>query len=276
MKNLCFIPHLLICLLFVSAGNSSAIDSPDVAELLETSGVTLQSAVSPYVTFNTLNTLIRDGKIARPAAQVELRRVLAEVAQEYHRKRDSRQLPEAWIFPVAGYDSRAITGGKNKGYIAGGYDYFSGNRHGGHPSFDIFIHDRNQDGLDDRTQQPVQVLAMTGGIVVALEREWEQGSLLRGGKYLWVYDPHNELLVYYAHNSQLHVELGEVVKPGDVIATVGRSGYNAAKRRSPTHLHLTVLKVKEGSPLPVNVYQELAQMRNIPAGSTPVPPTPEK
>nr|WP_246545514.1 M23 family metallopeptidase [Pelotalea chapellei] len=155
--------------------------------------------------------------------------------------------------------------GANKGYIAGGYDFFSGNRHGGHPSFDIFIHDRDQDSLDDRTGQPVQVLSLTAGIVVALEQEWEQGSSLRGGKYLWVYDPVNELLVYYAHNNTLHVALGDIVQPGDVIAEVGRSGYNAAKRRSPTHLHLTVLKVKDGRPLPLNVYQELARMRTRPA-----------
>ena len=45
------------------------------------------------------------------------------------------------------------------------------------------------------TGQPVEVLSMTGGIVVAVETAWDGGSALRGGKYLWVYDPVNHLLM---------------------------------------------------------------------------------
>ena len=98
---------------------------------------------------------------------------------------------------------------------------------------------------------------MTGGVVVALEREWQPGSRLRGGKYLWVYDPVNDLLVYYAHNNELVVELGDMVRPGDVLAAVGRSGYNAAKRRSPTHLHLTAVRVQGGRVMPLDIYRDL-------------------
>ena len=103
----------------------------------------------------------------------------------------------------------------------------------------------------------VSVLSMTGGIVVALEKGWQQGSELRGGNYLWVYDPGSDLLVYYAHNDKLFVDLGTMVKPGDLLATVGRSGLNASKRRSPTHLHFSVLRLKNGQPVPVPVYGEL-------------------
>jgi murein DD-endopeptidase MepM/ murein hydrolase activator NlpD len=102
------------------------------------------------------------------------------------------------------------------------------------------------------------VRSLTGGVVVALEKEWQPGSGLRGGKYLWIYDPANDLLVYYAHNGELSVKLGDIVRPGDVLGSVGRSGYNAAKRRSPTHLHLTVAKVgSDGQVVPVEVYREL-------------------
>jgi murein DD-endopeptidase MepM/ murein hydrolase activator NlpD len=104
---------------------------------------------------------------------------------------------------------------------------------------------------------------MTGGIVAALEGEWEPGSRLKGGKYIWIYDPTNDLLVYYAHNADLFVTLGDVVRPGDVLATVGRSGWNAAKRRSPTHLHLTVLKMQDGKVEPVKVYRELTRAVRI-------------
>jgi murein DD-endopeptidase MepM/ murein hydrolase activator NlpD len=109
---------------------------------------------------------------------------------------------------------------------------------------------------------------MTGGVVVALEKEWRQRSNLRGGKYIWVYDPANELLVYYAHNDELNVELGTTVKPGDQLATVGRSGLNAAKKRSPTHLHLSVLRVTAGQPTAIPVYSELQRARSLTSPSS--------
>ena len=246
---------------------SQTAEQPDLAELTETSDQsTSATALSKAcVRYNALNNLIRDGKINKGDARSELKWILADLRQEYSRVGGKRYPKEAWIFPLAGYDSHAITGGWRKGYIASGYDFFAGNRHGGHPAFDIFIRDRNQDNRDDRTNSPVAVLSLTGGIVVALEREWEQGSSLRGGKYLWIFDPGNDLLVYYAHNSKILVGLGEIVKPGDLIARVGRSGFNANKRRSPTHLHLSVLRMQHGWPLPLDVYQDLAHAKSVTA-----------
>ena len=242
-------------------------DQPDLAELSAAPGQSPSAAalVGACNRYNDLNTSIRDGKISKEPARSALKRLLAEVRQRYELAGGRNYTKTDWTFPLAGYDSRAITGGSNKGYIASGYDFYTGNRHGGHPAVDIFIRDRDQDSLDDRANRPVTVLSVTGGIVVALEREWEQGSGLRGGKYLWIYDPANDLLVYYAHNSELLVGLGDMVKPGDAIAKVGRSGFNAHKRRSPTHLHLSVLRVQDGWPLPLNVYQDLAHAKTIAA-----------
>jgi murein DD-endopeptidase MepM/ murein hydrolase activator NlpD len=216
---------------------------------------------SKCVRFNALNTRIRDNRIDSRSARIELKRLLAEVRDEYFRAGGIGSPKSAWVFPLAGYDARAIGGGRRHGYVSGNYDYYRGNRHGGHPSFDIFIRDRNQDSLDDRSGTPVKVLSLTGGIVVALEREWQPDSRLLGGRYLWIYDPANELLVYYAHNGELSVGLGAIVRPGDVLASVGRSGFNAAKRRSPTHLHLTVLRVQDGRVAPLDVYQDLKRAR---------------
>jgi murein DD-endopeptidase MepM/ murein hydrolase activator NlpD len=239
---------------------------PDLSDLAETPGPSGSSAALLACTrFNTLNSLIRDGKIGKALARSELKRLLAGVRQEYYQNGGVDQPGAAWVFPLAGYDAGAIGDGRRKGYSASGYDYFTGNRHGGHPAFDIFIHDRDRKCRDDRSGRPVQVLSVTGGIVVAMEREWAQGSSLRGGKYLWVYDPVDDLLVYYAHNDEVMVELGRVVRPGDVLATVGRSGFNAAKRRSPTHLHLSVLKVRDGRPVPLNVYRRLAHAQRMAA-----------
>lgn len=264
MKQLCSaLVALFLIIPLPSLHASQPTDQPDLAELTETPGQSPSAAAvsSACIRYNALNSMIRDGKIGREPARSALKRLLADVRQEYDRAGGKHYPKAAWIFPLAGYDSRAITGGRSKGYIARGYDFFTGNRHGGHPAFDIFIRDRDQDSRDDRNNKPVTVLSLTGGIVVALEREWESGSGLRGGKYLWIYDPANALLVYYAHNSELLVELGAIVKPGDAIATVGRSGFNANKRRSPTHLHLSVLRVRDGWPLPLDVYPDLAHAK---------------
>ncbi len=215
--------------------------------------------------FNDLNSRIRDGRTVKKSARAEFRRLLADVRDEYNRSGGGDYQRSDWVFPLSGHDVRAVGRGKRHGFMPRGYDFFSGNRHGGHPSYDIFIRDRNQDSLDDRSGKPVRVISMTGGIVVALEKDWEQGSGLRGGKYIWIYDPANELLVYYAHNGELSVELGEIVKPGDVLASVGRSGLNAAKKRSPTHLHLTVLNVREGRAEPLEVYRDLVRARTVAA-----------
>lgn len=213
--------------------------------------------------FNQLNSKIRDGNVKRSVAQSEMVRLLSQVRDEYYRSGGVNYGISDWVFPLSGYDQRAIGRGRQHGFVSRGYDYFRGNRHGAHPSYDIFIHDRNQDSLDDRSGKTVNVLSLTGGIVVAIEKEWEPGSRLLGGKYLWMYDPANELLVYYAHNGTLAVGLGDVVRPGDVVASVGRSGWNAAKRRSPTHLHLTVLRVENGKVTPMKAYQALQRARVI-------------
>lgn len=268
MKQLlCALLTLTLIISLLMPSHLQAALQPDLSELTGQPGQSRPVAVvaSSCAKFNILNCRIRDGKIDRRLAASEMKRLLAEVRRDYYQAVGVDQVRTGWVFPLAGYDARAISGGRRKGYTARGYNYFAGNRHGGHPAFDIFIHDRNQESRDDRNGKPVQVLSATCGIVVAMEREWEQGSSLRGGKYVWVYDPTADLLVYYAHNGELMVELGEIVRPGDVLATVGRSGFNAAKRRSPTHLHLSVLRVRDGCPAPVNVYRQLAHAKTVAA-----------
>lgn len=243
--------------------STPAISAPDAGTFPESSplaarkndGVSVLRSICRR--FNELNTRIRDNRIGGTEAREALKPLLAELRDEYLRAGGQTYPKSAWVFPLEGYDARAIGGGRRHGYSAGGYSFYSGNRHGGHPSYDIFIRDRNRDSRDDLSGRPVRVLSMTGGVVVALEDQWQPGSRLRGGRYLWVYDPSNDLLVYYAHNNSLTVGLGDVVQPGDVIATVGRSGFNAAKRRSPTHLHLTVLQVADGRLRPLAVYGDL-------------------
>lgn len=253
----------------VCAAISTAAADPDLSELLIPPVTVAPSRTAPASlpcsAYDELNSLIRDGRISKSAARKELSARLAEIRTEYYGRGGRGYSSADWIFPLAGYDAGAIDKGRSHGFIPGGYDFFSGNRHGGHPAYDIFIRDRNQDNRDDRSGKAVPVLSMTGGIVVALQKGWQQGSGLRGGNYLWVYDPANDLLAYYAHNEELFVELGTIVRPGDLLASVGRSGLNAAKRRSPTHLHFSVLRLRSGQPVPVPVYRELQRAGSVPA-----------
>lgn len=263
MKKLC-IALFLTFTLIPFAGHHPFVPGRLYAEELSRTPVHLQSdntLSSACAEFNALNTRIRDGKISRVVAQSKLKRLLSVIRQRYYQSGEREYSESGWVFPLAGYDIRAISAGRSHGFLPRGYDYFDGNRHGGHPAYDIFIHDRDENSRDDLSGRPVTVLSMTGGVVAALEREWKQGSRLRGGKYIWIYDPAHELLVYYAHNDDLLVKLGQVVGPGERIAIVGRSGFNAARKRSPTHLHLSALKVRNGRPLAVNAYQNLARAK---------------
>jgi hypothetical protein len=212
--------------------------------------------------FNALNTRIRDGRISKPEALRQFQSIISRLRGAYIRVRSNPPSQE-WIFPVEGYSSRAIGGRRGEGYVASGYDYFAGNAHGGHAAHDIFIHDRDQDCRDDRSGRPVRVLSVSSGIVVAAEEVWEQSSQLRGGRYLWIFDPESNGLFYYAHNDTLLVGIGQVVRAGTPIATVGRTGLNAFKKRSPTHLHITQLRLGRGDlPSAVNPYADLLRARS--------------
>lgn len=207
--------------------------------------------------FNVTNTMIRDGNIEKSKAKEQVKFLSREITKAYHLAGGKDYQIKDWVFPLKNYGYKAIGGINGNGYQKGRYDYFDGDRHTGHPSQDIFIHDMNQDCQDDKTKLPVRVLSVTGGVVVALENNWDTRSKLRGGKYIWVLDPSTNALLYYAHNNKIYVKIGDLVKPGDVIADVGRTGLNAYKKRSPTHLHLTHLSIVGGLPVPKNIYMEL-------------------
>jgi len=213
----------------------------------------------PCRAFDRLDKQVRDGALSKTEAERRFAGLIAELDAGF-----GGGAAAPWVFPLRGHTLAKAGADAARGYVAAGYDYFDGNRHGGHPSFDLFIADRNRDSLDDRSGSPVTVVAMTAGIVVAAETSWAEDSFLRGGKYLWIYDPVEHLLFYYAHNRDLLVGVGDRVEPGTSIATVGRSGFNAAKQRSPTHLHLTGLEIVGGHPSPVNILPQLRKARTLP------------
>jgi hypothetical protein len=209
------------------------------------------------IRFNQLNTAIRDGKVKKKDATEQFQKLIMELKGHSNQINDNA----LWIFPVQGYNYRAIGGIHGNGYSDKGYNYFDGNKHLAHPAHDIFITDRNQDCIDDKTHQPVNVLAVADGIVIACSNEWETNSNLRGGRYIWIYHPQQNNLTYYAHNRELFVLPGDVVKQGDKIAEVGRTGYNAFKKRSPTHLHFSAYHLVNNLPVAYNCYAQLVKTR---------------
>ena len=261
------LPHLQLLLLLLASLLLAVPDNDRYASAIEAppqTAATISTSLSVSCQdFNRLNTLIRDEKISLQDGRLEVPLLLNRIKQEYYQEGGKTVPRSEWHFPLRGYTVAAVGEGSNHGYEPKGYDYYTGNRHGGHPSLDIFIHDGNQDDLDDRTGEHVAVLAITGGVVVAQETKWHAGSELRGGKYLWLYDPSTDHLLYYAHLREITVALGTRVVPGDTLGYVGRTGWNAHKKRSPTHLHLTCLSTATSALHPENIYPDLLRARTI-------------
>jgi murein DD-endopeptidase MepM/ murein hydrolase activator NlpD len=89
-------------------------------------------------------------------------------------------------------------------------------------------------GLDFPAEIGTPILAAAGGMVIT--REWHPGY----GHVLEI-DHGNGLVTRYAHCSSIEVEVGALVKRGQLVAKVGNSG-----RSTGSHLHFEVLV--DGSP----------------------------
>lgn len=168
------------------------------------------------------------------------------------------------VFPLAGSNVSAVGGRKGNGYYVREFDLFDQSVSGSHPAHDIFIYDRDRDCIDDRRGEYVDVVSVGHGIVIAVEQNWQEGSLFRGGNYVWVYDLERGGLWYYAHNRISVVEAGQRVRPGDKLGEVGRTGFNAVQNRSDTHLHLMYLELDDDLyPHPVNYYEWLQDAETV-------------
>ncbi len=213
--------------------------------------------------FDSLNSLVRDCEIEANKAKEEFVKIIVKIRSQCEKAEIKKYSKSEWTFPVKGYSYTNIGGTNGEGYVPGTYSYFDGNKHTGHPAQDIFIFDKDQNIIDDNTAKTVDVLSLTGGVVIASRNTWEPTETRRGGIYLWIYDNANDALVYYAHNSKNFVSIGDTVFPGKKIGEVGRSGLNAYKKRSPTHLHISYLKLKNNLPLPEDIYKNFKSAKLI-------------
>ena len=191
---------------------------------------------------------VRDGALSRQEGE----KFIAEWADSLEKEFPPTQFQRKAFFPLMGYSLRDVGGKNGDGYKPAGYRFLDGNRHRGHPAQDIFIKDRDQDGIDDLTAKPVDVLALAEGIVLSVFSDWkeaDQSREIRGGNYVWIYHPALKAFSYCAHLGNVFVRPGNRVQGGETIAILGRSGKSASLPRSPTHLHLMILSFESMSPL---------------------------
>ena len=218
----------------------------------------LRAQREPAAPWHLLYTQIRDGFISKQEAQFRLTSLEVKL-KDLYLKHSNRKEEGSLCFPLEGYTRSAIGGKNGSGYQAQGYDFFDGNRHKGHPGHDIFIRDKDQDGIDDSTGKSVNVISASSGIIVSVKSDWEPSSPIRGGNYIWIYEPIKSRYYYYAHFKEIFVEIGQTVSRGVRIGTVGRTGKNAYPKRSPTHLHFAVYDSIGEYPMPVDPYRELVK-----------------
>ncbi len=203
--------------------------------------------------WDVLDKAVRDHKIDRKEARRKIIELDRQLIDAYTGKTGNSTI----FFPVKGYGVKSAGGRHGSDYKPAGYDFYDGNRHGGHPAHDLFIRDSRRTGLENGTGKPAEIVASTGGVVVAVNPSWEYPSSIRGGIYIWIFNPESNRFYYYAHLAKILVSPGDIVKAGETIALLGRTGKNAWPKRSPTHLHFMCLTFSDGGMNPFNTYREL-------------------
>lgn len=194
--------------------------------------------------WDTLEKGVLWGRIAADEALERVPTVLGDLARAWPLKAERR-----WTFPIEGGRKRWVGGRNGEGFRPKRYRWTEGNKHRGHPAHDVFIpRDRDEDCRDDETSKPRYAVAMQRAVVVSVNHEFEPGKP-RGGKYVWMYAPSLDLLLYYSHLETISVQPGEVVEPGKRLGIVGKTGFSKSKAHKPCHIHLMVLKGKRMKPV---------------------------
>lgn len=209
-----------------------------------------------FVRFKTLLINVREKKVSPQEAEDSFKQIMFELREIYPNKKDTTH-DSQMFFPLTRSNISAV-GGKGSGFYTRRFNLFDHAVSGSHPAHDIFIYDRNRDCIDDQKGDYVDIVSVGDGIVLASEKNWTDTSSYKGGNYVWVYDIERGGLWYYAHHRKVVVDAGQIVKGGDKLGEVGRSGFNALNTRSDTHLHLMFLSLDEDFyPFPVNYYSWL-------------------
>jgi hypothetical protein len=209
---------------------------------------------SVFQRWHKTDQLIRDRKIDEDDAKDSIALYVSLGIQEF-KTRDIPMTKRAdWVFPMSGWTAVTYrTGGKD--YKDEDFDYFQGGEFKGHPAHDIFILDRDSNGVEDSTGQKINATAMVSGIVLSKYSTWFKGDYLRSGNYVKLFDPESKAIFYYSHLDSVFVEVGQLVIAGEPIGYVGRTGRKAINGK--THIHIAYYKIDEGHPIPEDIINDL-------------------
>jgi peptidoglycan LD-endopeptidase LytH len=224
--------------------------------LLFISNYSYSDSTGVFEKWNILDKKIAGGRIKKDFAIQKIRKYEIEVIKYYYSRKENEVKRSEWVFPLKNYSSVSFYKNGND-YNEKDYDYFDGNKSWNHPANDIIIADTNNDCLDDFTGKPVDVISMSGGVVIATDTMWEPGSILRAGKYIRIYDVTNKKILYYSHLNVVFKKPGDIINAGDKIGEVGRTGRSAILPDGQTHLHIAMLCIKDGYPLPEPLFEDI-------------------
>ncbi len=202
---------------------------------------------------------LRDGSIEPKAARAIFKKLWPQVrVDEVPSPRQGRW---QWVFPVAGGTKKSF---KSNSYRAAGYRFYDGHKRKGHPGVNIYIHDKERDGLDDKTKKKVAVLSAMDGLVVSTQPYWKPGDINKEGVYVCVLDQEDGRLFIYSRLAKLKVGLGQVVSKGQVIGWVGRTGEDVHEKRVSTHLFFEVHDYADANFYPFNPSRALWLAKYMP------------
>jgi hypothetical protein len=215
-----------------------------------------------FTRYKKLLVNVREKKITPLEAELEFKSIMIVLKEAYPNTLDSSQSSNL-VFPLTKSNYTAV-GGSGTGFYVKEFNLFDHTVSGSHPAHDIFIFDPDQDCIDNRKQEYVDIVSVGNGVVLAVEKDWTDTSEYRGGNYVWVFDFERGGLWYYAHHRKVVVEPGQIVRPGNKLGEVGRTGFNAKNKRSDTHLHLMYLEVDSlYYPQPKNYYNWLKEANTV-------------
>ena len=189
-----------------------------------------ESFLSPVITQTSLAKSIDDLEIELDLE--EQRYEVMKKAQSFM-KRTSVSIPEETIKSVPNYTTPV-----SKGYISSAF---------GKRRDPINGHQRHHNGIDIAGKHGSKIHTIASGFVTFSGRKGGYGNVI---------DIHHSdtLKSRYAHLDSIKVKKGEVVRKGDVIATMGQTG-----RATGPHLHLEV--TKNGRPVNPSAYIDTALIK---------------
>ena len=207
-----------------------------------------------YLRWNTTDSLIMINKISKENAIDSIKLYVSSAIQDFKSLNITITDRNDWVFPMKGWTKVEYRSG-GKDYKAERFDYFQGGESINHPAHDIFILDNDSNGVEDITGQKVTAVAMATGIVFTEYSGFKRGDFIRGGNYVKIFDPETQGMFYYSHLDSVFVHTGQLVKAGDSVGFVGRTGRKAITGK--THLHIAYYKIFEGYPRPKDILDDL-------------------